>query len=171
MPNDVVRRKLESLRRCIQRIAIAAQMIGPQGVDRDQDAIGAGAGLEVAPVCGTVSRTDRSRRSGTANRRTGPKIQRGPGTRKQEAASKGPGKAAGSEQRGPRRCAREQPGNQSRGLVLMSLRPRQRNRRNAIACGTSKTLSVRVRSPRARGRSRAGSSIGSSSAPSGVGVL
>jgi hypothetical protein len=45
------------------------------------------------------------------------------------------------------------------------------NKRTGTAFGTSKTLSVPVRSPRARGRSHAGSSIRSSGAQSGVGVL
>ncbi len=50
----------------------------------------------------------------------------------------------------------------------MSLRPRQRNRRNAIACGTSKTSAARSGTPRARSRGRARSSRRSSRRPNGA---
>jgi hypothetical protein len=50
----------------------------------------------------------------------------------------------------------------------MSLRPRQRNRRNAIACGTSKTIAARSGTPRARSRGRARSSRRSSRRPNGA---
>jgi hypothetical protein len=50
----------------------------------------------------------------------------------------------------------------------MSLRPRQRNRRNVIACGTSKTIAARSGTPRARSRGRAGSSRRSSRRPNGA---
>jgi hypothetical protein len=50
----------------------------------------------------------------------------------------------------------------------MLLRPRQRNRRNVIACGTSKTIAARSGTPRARSRGRARSSTRSSRRTNGA---
>ncbi len=50
----------------------------------------------------------------------------------------------------------------------MSLRPRQRNKRNATVRGSSKTIAARSGTPRARSRGRAGSSRRSSRRPNGA---
>jgi len=50
----------------------------------------------------------------------------------------------------------------------MSLRPRQRIRHNAIACGTSKTIAAHSGTPRARGRGGARAGTGTGTRPSGA---